>query len=54
MKTRKQAWNEFNELLDNDEDFFNMWEAKKDEEKINNFFEWCSLYDDLKHITKGG
>jgi len=47
MKTYQQALDEFYNLLNDDPDFENQWtDSHKD------FLEWCSLYDDLKHITQ--
>lgn len=52
MITKDEAWSEFNQLLNDDEDFSNMWKSKNNKEQISNFFEWCSLYDDTKFIKK--
>ena len=65
--TKKQARQEFNNLLDEDSSFYIQWnvpysdenDKPYNEEEIkrmneNNFYEWCSNYDDLKHITKKG
>ena len=43
-----QAKQEFNQLLNDDEKFANQWRNT-----LKDFLEWCSLYDDTKHI-KGG
>ena len=45
-----QARDEFYRLLSDDEHFNTQWgyHARKAQEK--SFYEWCSLYDDLKHI----
>ena len=48
MKTYQEALDEFISLINDDPDFENQWsDTPKD------FYEWCSNYDDLKHITKG-
>jgi len=47
MKTKQEAFDEFINLLNDDPDFENQWSnTSKD------FFEWCSNYEDLKHIKK--
>ena len=47
MKTIEQALNEYQSLLDDDLDFENQWsDTPKD------FYEWCSNYDDFKHIKR--
>ena len=48
MKTKKEALIEYQFLLNDDDEFAENWNDCK-----NDFYEWCSLYDDLKHITKG-
>lgn len=47
MKTLKQALNEYQSLLNDDPDFENQWSNKP-----KDFYEWCSNYEDLKHIKK--
>jgi hypothetical protein len=47
MKTKKEALIEYQFLLNDDDEFAENWNDCK-----NDFYEWCSLYDDLKHITK--
>ena len=47
MKTYQEALDEFIDLINDDPDFQNQWsDTPKD------FYEWCSNYDDLKHIKK--
>lgn len=43
---------EFNILLNDDDDFANQWDDNDEEQLENNFYEWCSLYDDLEHIKQ--
>jgi hypothetical protein len=50
MITEEQARHEFNNLRDDDEHFDNQWGYNDIEAQEKSFFEWCSLYDDLKHI----
>ena len=47
MKTKKEALIEYQFLLNDDDEFAENWNDCK-----NDFYEWCSLDDDLKHITK--
>jgi len=64
-KTEKQARQEFNQLLNDDSNFYIQWNIpySDDDDKPytveqqkkmsdNNFFEWCSLYNDTKHIKR--
>jgi hypothetical protein len=48
MKTKKEALIEYQFLLNDDPDFEHQWC-----DTLKDFYEWCSNYDDLKHITKG-
>ena len=48
IMTRKEALNEYQSLLNDDNDF-----NKEYKNTNKDFYEWCSNYDDLKHITKG-
>jgi len=48
MKTFKEALTEYQSLLNDDDDF-----NKEYKNTNKDFYEWCSNYDDLKHITKG-
>ncbi len=67
MKTEKQARQEYDNLLNEDSSFYIQWnvpygdenEKLYNEEEIkkmndDNFYEWCSLYDDTKHIKQKG
>ena len=47
MITDKQARQEFNQLLNDDENFANQWNNT-----LKDFLEWCSLYTDTKHIKE--
>ena len=64
-KTKEQARQEFNQLLNDDSYFYIQWNVPYSDENDkpysikqinkmneNNFNEWCSLFDDTKHITK--
>ena len=46
-KTKKQARQEFNQLLNDDGNFANQWKNT-----LKDFLEWCSLYNDTKHIKE--
>jgi hypothetical protein len=48
----EQARDEFNNLRSDDDHFDAQWSYNDHEEQEKSFFEWCSLYDDLKHIKK--
>jgi hypothetical protein len=47
MKTKKEAIDEFKRLLNDDFMFGKYWNDCDDD-----FYEWCSNYDDLNHIKK--
>jgi len=47
MKTKKEAIDEFKRLLNDDFMFGKHWNDCDDD-----FYEWCSNYDDLNHIKK--
>jgi hypothetical protein len=47
MITEQEALDEFFGLINDDPDFENQWSNTPQD-----FFEWCSLYDDLKHIKQ--
>jgi len=49
--TEEQARQEFDNLRNDDEHFDNQWGYNDYEQQEKSFYEWCSLYDDLKHIT---
>jgi hypothetical protein len=48
----EQARYEFNNLRSDDDYFDAQWGYNDHEAQEKSFFEWCSLYDDLKHIKK--
>ena len=48
MKTFEEALTEYQSLLNDDTDFEHQWC-----DTLKDFYEWCSNYDDLKHIAKG-
>jgi hypothetical protein len=52
MMAYKQALNEFNNMRSDDDFFDLMWGCNDEQQQEKNFLEWCSMYDDLKHITK--
>tara|TARA_R100000231_G_scaffold68409_1_gene54618 strand:- start:580 stop:774 length:195 start_codon:yes stop_codon:yes gene_type:complete len=60
MKTEEEARDQFYNLINDDQDFKSQWghcdglQIKKAiEEQEDAFYEWCSVYDDTKHIKKG-
>jgi len=53
MKNYNEALQEFNNLLNDDPDFQLQWEHENEQEQQDSFFEWCSYYEDTKHIKKG-
>ena len=50
MITDEQARLMFNDLRDDDQDFDTQWGYSNIKEQNKTFYEWCSIYDDLKHI----
>ena len=50
--TEQEARQEFNELLSDDYDFSVQWLADEPKEQDQAFYEWCSLWEDLKHIRE--
>ncbi len=54
LKTEDQARSEFNQLMYDDNEFMAQWgSCEGSQTKINDaFYEWCSNFDDLKHIKK--
>jgi hypothetical protein len=52
MKTEDKARDEFNNLRSDDDHFDAQWGYNDHEAQEKSFYEWCSLYDDLKHIKK--
>nr|BAR28312.1 hypothetical protein [uncultured Mediterranean phage uvMED]BAR28430.1 hypothetical protein [uncultured Mediterranean phage uvMED]BAR28538.1 hypothetical protein [uncultured Mediterranean phage uvMED] len=64
--TEEEALKEYYKLLNEDSNFYMQWNVPYSNEagmfysdehinkmNENNFYEWCSLYDDTKHIIKG-
>ena len=47
--TKQEALTEYKSLLNDDPNFQRQWE-----DTLEDFYEWCSWYDDLKHIKKRG
>jgi len=52
MKTYDETLNEFNNMRSDDDFFDLMWGCNDEQQQEKNFFEWCSMYDDLKHIIE--
>ena len=50
--TIEQARNEFNNLRDDDPKFDSLWSCNNEDQQEKNFFEWCSIYDDTKHLKE--
>ena len=50
--TEDEARYEFHNLRSDDEHFDTQWSYNDHEAQEKSFYEWCSLYDDLKHIRK--
>ena len=50
--TIEQARNEFNNLRDDDPKFDLQWGCNDEDQQEKNFFEWCSIYDDTKHLKE--
>ena len=50
--TEHDARYEFDILISEDDIFDAQWGANNLKQLEKNFYEWCSNYDDLKHITK--
>ena len=48
MITEEKARDEFYNLINDDPDFQAQWGYGEDA-----FYEWCSVWDDTKHIKKG-
>jgi len=48
--TEEQARYEFDNLRSSDEHFDTQWGCNDHKQQEILFYEWCSLYDDLKHI----
>ena len=65
MKTEQEVREEYNQLLNDDSNFYIQWNVpysdddnkpytmeQQNKMNNNNFYEWCSNYDDTKHIIK--
>ena len=52
--TEDDARYEFDILRNEDEMFDTQWGCNDLKQQEKNFYEWCSNYDDLKHITMKG
>lgn len=48
----EQARYEFNNLRSDDNHFDTQWSCNDHKQQEKLFFEWCSHYDDLKHIKQ--
>ena len=53
MKTEEEARFEFDNLRSDDPVFDSVWGCNDEEQQEKNFYEWCSMYNDTKHIKKG-
>jgi hypothetical protein len=52
MKTKAEAYIEFSQLIEDDENFHKQWHSYDPHNLRLNFYEWCSNYKDTKHIKK--
>jgi hypothetical protein len=52
IMTEEQAREEFNNLRSDDDNFDAQWGYNDHKQQEKSFYEWCSLYDDLKHIKQ--
>jgi hypothetical protein len=52
MMTEENARYEFNNLRNDDDKFDDQWGSNDETQQEINFYEWCSQYDDLKHIKQ--
>ena len=52
MKTEEEARFEFDNLRSDDPVFDSVWGCNDEEQQEKNFYEWCSMYDDTKHIKE--
>lgn len=50
IMTEEQARYVFDNLRSDDEHFDFQWGCNNYKQQQKLFYEWCSLYDDLKHI----
>jgi len=51
-KEYQEVFDEFD--MNFKEDFYNDWLNLSFEEYLKEFYWWCSMFDDTKHITKKG
>ena len=47
---KTQAKQEFYQLILDDIEFKKQWYSTDEKQQKENFYEWCSLYEDTKHI----
>ena len=52
MKTKDEAFKEFDDNFK--EDFYDEWKSLSDKDYQREFYYWCSMYDDTKHIKQKG
>ena len=50
MISYDEALVQFNDLLNDDFNFMEQWGYKNKTKQQKAFFEWCSLYEDTKHL----
>ena len=50
IMTEEQAREEFNNLQSDDDHFDAQWGCNDHKQQEKSFYEWCSLFDDTKHI----
>jgi len=51
-KEYQEVFDEFD--MNFKEDFYNDWLNLSNEEYLKEFYWWCSMFDDTKHITEKG
>jgi len=52
LKTKAEAYIEFSQLIQDDKNFAKQWNSVMVEQWTRNFYEWCSNYEDTKHIKE--
>tara|TARA_B100000674_G_scaffold99308_1_gene72071 strand:+ start:381 stop:542 length:162 start_codon:yes stop_codon:yes gene_type:complete len=52
MKSREEAYIEFSQLIQDDENFHKQWHSYDPNKLKSNFYEWCLNYEDTKHIRE--
>jgi hypothetical protein len=50
--TEEQAREEFDNLRSDDDNFDAQWGCNDHKQQEKSFYEWCSLYEDTKHIKQ--